>query len=108
MTYKEFVYRELGDDVTPEEAKRAYDQYLTEFWGSQIRAQFEAHRNDAWYALPHFDLCMDCFIRRIYRLILVVRLMLWGPCVSWTLRLMKGSNYLLFTVFIVHSCSRLN
>jgi SERRATE/Ars2, N-terminal domain len=48
MTYKEFVYRELGDDVTPEEAKRAYDGYLEEFWGSQIRAQFETHRNEAW------------------------------------------------------------
>lgn len=48
MTYKEFVYRELGDDVTPEEAKRSYDQYLTAFWGSQIRAEFEGRRNEAW------------------------------------------------------------
>ncbi len=50
MNYKEFVYRELGDDVTPEQSQQAYQKYLADFWGSQIRAEFESHRNEEWCA----------------------------------------------------------
>ena len=32
---------ELPDDITPEEAQKRYDEYLTEFWGSARKAHFQ-------------------------------------------------------------------
>ena len=29
----------LPDDVTPTDAQERYDQYLADYWGSQVRAQ---------------------------------------------------------------------
>ena len=36
MTYKELM-RELPDDITPEDAQKEYQTYLTEWWGSEVR-----------------------------------------------------------------------
>ena len=36
MTYKELM-RELPDDITPEDAQKQYQTYLTEWWGSEVR-----------------------------------------------------------------------
>ena len=47
MTYKEFILT-LADDVSPDDAQREFQTYLTEYWGSQIRAEFEAKRNQEW------------------------------------------------------------
>ena len=35
MTYKELM-RELPDDITPEDAQKEYQTYLTEWWGSEV------------------------------------------------------------------------
>lgn len=36
----------LDDSVTPEQAQQQYQQYLAEFYGSQIRAEFESRKNE--------------------------------------------------------------
>jgi hypothetical protein len=36
MTYKELM-RELPDEITPEDAQKEYQAYLTEWWGSEVR-----------------------------------------------------------------------
>lgn len=35
MTYKELM-RELPDEITPEDAQKEYQAYLTEWWGSEV------------------------------------------------------------------------
>ncbi|KAK9804338.1 hypothetical protein WJX72_008084 [[Myrmecia] bisecta] len=45
LTYKEFMAT-LHDDVTPEQAQREYQEYLKSVWGSAVRAEFEATKND--------------------------------------------------------------
>ena len=45
--YKDFI-KTLHDDVTPDEAQQEYQVYLAEFWGSEVRADFEAKRNETW------------------------------------------------------------
>ena len=40
-TYKLFM-QELPDDITPEEAQKRYDDYLTAFWGSARKAHFQS------------------------------------------------------------------
>lgn len=37
---------ELPDDITPEEAQKEYQAYLIRWWGSQVKAEFEARKND--------------------------------------------------------------
>ena len=32
---------ELPDDITPEDAQKKYDEYLTRFWGSARKAYFQ-------------------------------------------------------------------
>ena len=51
QTFKEFMLQ-LPEEVMPDEAKGAYRQYQAEFWGSEIRADFELHKNEQWWALP--------------------------------------------------------
>lgn len=45
--YKDFC-RTLPDDVTPEQAQKEYQQYLSEYWGSAVRADFESKKNEDW------------------------------------------------------------
>lgn len=33
---------ELPDDITPEDAQKKYDEYLTCFWGSARKAYFQS------------------------------------------------------------------
>lgn len=40
-TYKTYML-ELPDDVTPEDAQKKYDEYLTRFWGSARKAYFQS------------------------------------------------------------------
>lgn len=47
LTYKEFMFK-LPDDITPEEAQKEYQRYLAEYWGSEIRAEFQAKKNEGW------------------------------------------------------------
>ncbi len=49
LSYKEFILQ-LPDEVTPEDAQREFQAYLAEYWGSQVRAEFEAKRNEDWCA----------------------------------------------------------
>lgn len=35
----------LPDTVTPEEAQKQYDEYLTAFWGSARKAHFQIIKN---------------------------------------------------------------
>lgn len=42
MTYKELM-RELPDDITPEDAQKEYQAYLTEWWGSEVRSIMSLH-----------------------------------------------------------------
>lgn len=36
----------LPDDVSVEQAQQDYKAYQADFWGSEVRAEFEARRND--------------------------------------------------------------
>ena len=47
MTYREFTLT-LHDDVTPEESKAMFEDYLADWYGSSIRAEFEARKGEAW------------------------------------------------------------
>ena len=47
LTYKEFMFK-LPDDITPDEAQKEYQRYLAEYWGSEIRAEFQAKKNEGW------------------------------------------------------------
>lgn len=38
----------LADDITPEEAQREYQRYLGEYWGSEVRAEFQAKQKEPW------------------------------------------------------------
>ena len=51
QTFKEFMLQ-LPEEVMPDEAKGAYRQYQAEFWGSEIRADFELHKGEQWWVLP--------------------------------------------------------
>lgn len=48
QTFKEFMLQ-LPEEVMPDEAKGSYRQYQAEFWGSEIRADFELHKNEQWW-----------------------------------------------------------
>ena len=48
LTFKQFLLREVDDDAQPEEAQARYQAYLTEFYGSRIRADFESKKNAEW------------------------------------------------------------
>jgi len=45
LPYKEFM-RELPDDITPEDAQKEFQAYLTRWWGSKVKADFEARKED--------------------------------------------------------------
>lgn len=40
-SYKTFML-ELPDEITPEEAQKKYDEYLTVFWGSARKSHFQS------------------------------------------------------------------
>ena len=40
-SYKAYMM-ELPDDITPEDAQKKYDEYLTRFWGSARKAYFQS------------------------------------------------------------------
>ena len=40
-SYKAYMM-ELPDDITPEDAQKKYDDYLTRFWGSARKAYFQS------------------------------------------------------------------
>ena len=48
-TFKEFIMT-LPEEVLPDEAKAAYKQYQADFWGSEVRADFELNKNEEWCA----------------------------------------------------------
>lgn len=41
QSYKAYMM-ELPDDITPEDAQKKYDEYLTRFWGSARKAYFQS------------------------------------------------------------------
>ena len=47
LPFLEFAVAHLREDAGPEEARRAYDVYLADFWGSSARAEWEARRGEA-------------------------------------------------------------
>ena len=38
--FKQFLL-DLPDEVTPQEAQQRYDEYLADYWGSEVRAAWE-------------------------------------------------------------------
>ncbi len=50
MTYREFTLT-LHDDVSPEESKQLFEEYLADWYGSSIKAEFEARKGEAWYGV---------------------------------------------------------
>lgn len=46
-SYKEFILN-LPNDVTPEEAHRRYQDYLAEWHGSSVKAEFEQLKDEDW------------------------------------------------------------
>ena len=49
QSFKEFIMS-LPEEIMPDDAKTAYKQYQAEFWGSEIRADFEMNKNEDWCA----------------------------------------------------------
>lgn len=45
QTFKEFMMS-LPEDISPAAAQDEYKQYQAQYWGSEVRAEFEARRND--------------------------------------------------------------
>lgn len=43
-TFKRFLMEDVPDSVTPLEAQRLYEQYLTGHFGDQLRARFEQEK----------------------------------------------------------------
>jgi hypothetical protein len=43
-TFKQFLLDEVPENVTPQEAQVLYEQYLTDHFGSQLRAKFEQEK----------------------------------------------------------------
>lgn len=43
MVFREFMMT-LSDDVTPEAAKEAFQQYLARWYGDAIKAEFEQRK----------------------------------------------------------------
>lgn len=58
MTYREFILT-LHDDVSPEESKVLFEEYLADWYGSSIKAEFEARKGEAWYVCV---ICCSCSI----------------------------------------------
>jgi hypothetical protein len=46
LSFKEFLIHKIQDDPSPEEAQARYKQYIIEFHGSEIKAEFEEKKND--------------------------------------------------------------
>lgn len=47
MSYKDFI-RQLDDHITPTDAEREYQDYLAHHWGSELRREFEAKKDERW------------------------------------------------------------
>ena len=45
QSFKEFMMS-LPEDISADDAKSNYKQYQADFWGSEVRAEFETRRND--------------------------------------------------------------
>ncbi|GFR47460.1 hypothetical protein Agub_g9186 [Astrephomene gubernaculifera] len=45
MTFKEFTLRKVPDDAAPDVAHRMYQEYLVEYYGSAIKAEFEQNKD---------------------------------------------------------------
>lgn len=45
QSFKEFMMG-LPEDVSAESAQSEYKVYQADYWGSEVRAEFEARRND--------------------------------------------------------------
>lgn len=45
MTFKEFMLRKVPDDAAPDVAHRMYQEYLVEYYGSAIKAEFEQNKD---------------------------------------------------------------
>ncbi|MCI36782.1 serrate RNA effector molecule-like protein, partial [Trifolium medium] len=52
--------QELEDDILPSEAERRYQEYKSEYVTTQKRAYFNAHKDEAWYAIfPTAEILID-------------------------------------------------
>ncbi|EFJ49682.1 zinc finger related protein [Volvox carteri f. nagariensis] len=45
MTFKEFTLRKVPDDAAPDVAHRMFQEYLVEYYGSAIKAEFEQNKD---------------------------------------------------------------
>ena len=50
-SYRDFILN-LPNSVTPEEAHRRYQDYLTEWHGSLAKAEFEQCKDEEWWVMP--------------------------------------------------------
>ncbi len=46
MTFKEFMLRKVPDDAAPDVAHRLYQEYLVQYYGSAIKAEFEQNKEN--------------------------------------------------------------
>ncbi|KAG2500685.1 hypothetical protein HYH03_001451 [Edaphochlamys debaryana] len=49
MTFKEFTLRKVPDDAAPDVAHRMYQEYLVEYYGSAIKAEFEQNKDSDFF-----------------------------------------------------------
>ncbi|PNH08047.1 hypothetical protein TSOC_005447 [Tetrabaena socialis] len=52
MTFKEFTLRKVPDDAAPEAAQRMFQEYLVEYYGSAIKAEFEQNMHASHNTAP--------------------------------------------------------
>lgn len=46
-SFKEFM-AQLPDEVTPDQAQIQYKAHMATYFGSAVKAEFEASKNDEW------------------------------------------------------------
>lgn len=52
MTFKEFTLHKVPDDAAPDVAHRMFQEYLVDYYGSAIKAEFEQNKDsDMWVVL---------------------------------------------------------
>ncbi len=58
MTFKEFTLHKVPDDAAPDVAHRMFQEYLVDYYGSAIKAEFEQNKDsDLWVLLARDAVC---------------------------------------------------
>lgn len=46
MSFREFLLKQVEDDVSPEQAQQRYEEYLVQYYGDELKAMFQQKKGD--------------------------------------------------------------